>query len=92
MISGLNTHVTVSHDCSWSLRFSNPIPCETFKEEQMSLSAKIKNHYFDSFTNSFVSSAVEDGWHDAVELPVCSLIFTGRSRGRYVQTVTYKLC
>lgn len=46
----------------------------------MPLSTEIKNHYFDSFTNSFVSSAVEDGWQDAVKSLVCSLIFTGRYR------------
>lgn len=38
----------------------------TRQEEQMSLSTEIKNHYFDSFTNSYINPSVEDKWQEVV--------------------------
>lgn len=90
--SALKPHVIVSYKRSslqdWLPRISNPIPQETCEEEQMSLSTEIKNHYFDSFTNSFVSSAVEDEWQDDVNVLIWSLIFTGKYGASYRVVVT----
>lgn len=67
-----------------------PYSTKTGEEEQMSLSTEIKNHYFDSFTNSFVSSAVEDGWRDAVDVLIRSLIFTGTCGASYRAVVALR--
>lgn len=44
----------------------NSILHTTCQEEHISLSTEIKNHYFDSFTNSYVTLSVEDKLQDAV--------------------------
>lgn len=67
-----------------------PYSTKTGEEEQMSLSAEIKNHYSDSFTNSFVGSAVEDGWRDAVDVLIRSLIFTGTCGASHRAVVTFR--
>lgn len=67
-----------------------PYSTETSEEEQTSLSTDIKNHYFDSFTNSFVSSAVEDGWQDAVDVLIRSLILIGTCGTSYRTVVRFR--
>lgn len=71
-------------------RLPPPYSTETGEEEKMSLSTEIKNHYFDSFTNSFVSLALEDGWQDAVDVLIRGLIFTGTCGASYRTVVMFR--
>lgn len=43
----------------------------------MPLSEEIKNHYFDSFTNSYVTPTVEDKWQDAAFVMIWTFHFFG---------------
>lgn len=67
-----------------------PYSSKPGEEEQMSLSTEIKNRYFDSFTNSYVSSAVEDEWQDAADVLIRSLIFTGTCGTLYLPVVRFR--
>lgn len=49
-----HTHTVCNHE------HLQGISHKTYQEEQMSLSADIKNHHFDSFTNSHVTPPAED--------------------------------
>lgn len=74
-IQHLNTIIFLSSEPFMSFLFlmahthtftQNSILHTTCQEEHISLSTEIKNHYFDSFANSYVTLSVEDKLQDVV--------------------------